>query len=117
MTSDDTQTHPQHGRTISKKKFFRNFFDHMSSYLFTRCHNLLFPSLLWVPFLPFCGCPFLCPPCLCFSKTFFFGLQASRRGLFFCQNSILKKLNKFLFFFYIVFACFSKTFDGVPPSI
>ena len=41
--------------------------------------------------------PFSCPPCLCFSKTFFFGRAASRRGFFFGQNSILKKLNKFLF--------------------
>ena len=54
----------------------------------------------------FSALPFFISPLLMFFKNFFFGLQASRRGLFFCQNSILKKLNKFLFHFYIVFCMF-----------
>ena len=58
--------------------------------------TIFFPSLWWSPFL--------CPPCLCFSKTCFFCPPASRRGLFFAKTLILKKLNKFLFHFYIVFA-------------
>ena len=38
-----------------------------------------------------------------FFKNFFFCRAASRRGLFFVKTFILKKMNKFLFHFYIVF--------------
>ena len=48
MTSDDTQTYPQHGQTILKKIIF-DFFDYMLSYLIisyriTSYHFASFPS-------------------------------------------------------------------------
>ena len=44
MTSHDTQSYPQHDRTI--KKTIRTFFDHMSSYLII-WHNMISYDLIW----------------------------------------------------------------------
>ena len=48
--------------------------------------------------------PFPCAPCLCFSKTFFFlAVRRPAGAFFFCQNSHLEKMNKFLLHVYIGF--------------
>ena len=63
--------------------------------------TMFFPSLL--------RSPFLCPPCLCFSKTYFFWPCGVPQGPFFSQNSYLRKIEQISFpFLNSLCLCFPK---------